>query len=203
MPLRQFQDVLGALNLVFIGFMLAGVGMRLAFPLVSLEGEGYWILQTAPVTSSQVVRAKFLHALPPLLLLGGGLGLAIALLVDMSPALAFVAPVAGICSAIATTALGVGLGAAHPRFSASNPNEIPLSAGGLAYMALAFGHAVLQMLLLVIPSQRSLLGRAGSYWSTPEGMLVLGVMLVTTVVISLAALAYGSSRLARFEQGTP
>lgn len=199
--IQPFRDVLGALNLVFIGFMLAGVGMRLALPLVSLEGEGWWLLRTGPLTSRQVVVAKFLHALPPLLLLGVGLGAAVAWLVDMSPTLAFVAPLAGLCSALTVTALGIGIGAAFPRFDATNQNEIPLSLAGFVYMAAAFGCSLLQMLVLVLPSQRSLLGATIAYWRSGEGLLVLAALALLTCVVTLGALAFGARRLARYEPG--
>lgn len=199
--IRQFRDALGAMNLVFIGFMLAGVGMRLAFPLVSLEGEAFWMLKTSPLTGWQIVSAKFLHALPPILLLGGGLGVAIALLVDMSPALRFMAPVAGVASSVAVTALGVGIGAVRPRFDAVNPNEIPVSGGGLMYMGTAFGYSVLQMLLIVVPTQRSLTGQSSAYWTSGEGLLVMAVLIAGTAAVSLLALLLGARSLSLREAG--
>ena len=74
--LQRFRDALGAMNLLFLSFLLAGVGIRTAYPIVSLEGEGFWLLQTGPLRSSQIVLAKFFNALPIMVLLGGGLGFA-------------------------------------------------------------------------------------------------------------------------------
>src|SRR5690606_21895152 len=99
---QRFRDVIGAMNVAFLGFLLAGVGVRLAFPLVSLEGEAVWILKTAPVRAWRLVLAKFLGALPPMLILGVGLGVAVAGRLELSPALAFAAPLAGALAAFAT-----------------------------------------------------------------------------------------------------
>src|SRR5690606_35265642 len=70
---QTFRDAIGALNVALMAFLLAGVGVRVAFPLVSLEGEGFWLVRTAPVRARQVVLAKFFGALPLLLALGVGL----------------------------------------------------------------------------------------------------------------------------------
>src|SRR5690606_25278390 len=64
--MQQFRDAIGALNVAFLAFLLAGVGIRLAFPLVSLEGEALWLLRSAPVRARRLVAAKFLGVLPVL-----------------------------------------------------------------------------------------------------------------------------------------
>src|SRR5690606_3630914 len=129
--MQQFRDAIGAMNVAFLAFLLSGVGIRLSFPPVSLEGEACWPLRCAPVPAWRVVLAKFAGSLPLMLLLGTGLGLAVAGRLELSPTLAFATPLAGALAAVAITALGVGLGAAFPRFDSTNPAEIPMSSGGL------------------------------------------------------------------------
>ncbi len=199
---QRFRDVLGTINLMFLGFLLAGVGMRLAYPIVSLEGEGFWLLRTGPLHSRQIVWAKFLHALPIMALLGTGLGLAVAHLVDLSPTLAFAAPLAGLCAAIAITGLGVGLGAAFPRFDATSPAEIPLSPGGLLYMTLSLAYAGLMTLLLAWPAWQALRAPGLFYWGQSEGQLLLLALAGLTLITTIAPLAYGSGRLSRYEAGS-
>jgi len=199
---QRFRDVLGTINLMFLGFLLAGVGIRLAYPLVSIEGEGFWLLRTGPLRSWQIVWAKFLHALPIMALLGTGLGLAVAHLVDVSPTLAFAAPLAGLSAAIAITGLGVGLGAAFPRFDATSPAEVPLSPGGLLYMTLALTYAGLMTLLLAWPAWQALRAPGQFYWGQSEGLLLLLALAALTLVATAAPLAYGSRRLSRYEPGS-
>jgi len=186
---------------MFLGFLLAGVGIRLAYPLVSIEGEGFWLLRTGPLNSWQIVWAKFLHALPIMAVLGTGLGLAVAHLVDVSPTLAFAAPLAGLSAAIAITALGVGLGAAFPRFDATSPAEIPLSPGGLLYMTLSLAYAGLMTLILAWPAWQAL-RTPGLPWGQSEGQLLLLALAGLTLVTTAAPLAYGSRRLSRYEPGS-
>ena len=200
MGIQRFRDVIGAMNVAFLAFLLAGVGVRLAFPLVSLEGEAVWLLRTAPVRAWRVVFAKFLGALQPMLALGIGLGAAVAGRLELSPALAFAAPLAGGLAAFATAGLGVGLGAAFPRFDSVNPHEVAVSSGGLLYMALSLAYAALSTLLFAYPSWRALVGGGASFsWAAPDGLLVLAGLLVLCGLFTLVPLLAGSRRLSRWE----
>lgn len=199
--LQTFRDLVGVLNLAFLAFLLAGVGIRTAFPLVSLEGEGFWLLRTGPLLARQIVMAKFWGALPVMVLLGAGLGVAVAERLGVSTALAVASPVAGVCAGLAVTGLGVGLGAAFPRFDAASPAEVPLSTGGLLYMALSVGYAGLATLLWAYPSYRTLRAPGTFHWTSPEGLTVLVGVVVLTFLWTVVPLLYGSARLARYESG--
>ncbi len=191
---QRFRDVLGAMNLAFLGFLVAGVGVRMALPLVSLEGEGFWLLQTGPVRAGQVVAAKFWGVLPLMSVLGVGVGLAVAGRLGVSPALAFATPIAGLCAALAISGLGVGLGAAFPRFDATNPAEIPMSTGGLLYMGSSLLYAALSTLLFAYPVLRVLRAPGAFRWASGEGV-------VLTAAFTLLPLLFGARRLGRYESG--
>ena len=136
LPLRgaPFRLIAGLLHLGFQGFVIAAVGIRISYPLYSLEGPGFWLLQTAPLSRRAVLLTRFVLALfflVPLGLLLGGLGPNVLGLTSLRPLSAAL----GAATAVLAAGLGVGLGAAFPRFQATNPAEIPLSLGGLLYMA--------------------------------------------------------------------
>jgi ABC-2 type transport system permease protein len=199
---QRFRDALGTLNVAFLGFLLAGVGVRLAFPAVSLEGEGWWLVRTSPLATVQVVVGKFLHVLPTLLVLGLGLGIAQALLLDVSRTLATSSIVAGACAAVAIAALGVGLGAAFPRFDATNAAEVPMSPGGLLYMTTSLLYAAALTVVLSYPSWRALVDPSAAVWTSAEGRAVLAIAVALTAVVAAAALAIGTARLHALESGT-
>jgi ABC-2 type transport system permease protein len=198
---QRFRDALGTLNLAFVAFLLVGVGVRTAFPLVSLEGEGWWLVRTGPVRSWQLVLAKAAQAAPPMLVLGGGVGIGAAALLDLSPALAAASPWNGVAAALVATGLGVGLGAAWPRFDASSPAEVPLSPGGLAYMGAGLVWALGQTVLLAWPAWQVLRGAGGAVWTTPGGRLALALAVAWTAAFTVAPLVLGTRRLARHEPG--
>ena len=209
--IQLFRDVLGTMNLMFLGFLLAGIGVRTAYPIVSLEGEGFWMLRTGPLRSIDIVMTKFWNAVPIMAILGAGLGFAAARLIDVSPILAFVSPIAGLCAAVATTGLGVGLGAAYPRFDATNPAEIPLSPGGLLYMTLSLLYAAAMTVMLALPAWQALrpsswfpIGArpSGFYWLQPQGLMLLAAILLFTALVTLLPLLYGSRQLSMYESGS-
>ena len=197
--LQPFRDAIGTMNIMFMGFLLAGIGIRMAYPIISLEGEGFWILRTSPLKSGGIVMSKFWNALPAMAILGGGLGFAAAKLIDVSSNLAFVSPIAGLSAAIVTTGLGVGLGAAFPRFDANSPSEIPMTAGGLLYMASSLGYAALMTLILAFPAWKSIKNPHIFYWSQPEGIQLLAAIICLTILSTILPLMFGSNRLANYE----
>lgn len=200
-PTQQFRDVLGALNVAFMAFISAGVGIRIAYPAVSLEGAGYWLLQVQPVRARDVVVAKFLFVLPVMLSLGAALGIAAIRMLVMDPVLATASVVAAIAAAIAMSGLAVGIGAAQPQFRHTNANELAMTPGALTYMAFAVSFAALVTVLLARPAWTVLSRQsAGGYWTSPEGLFILLVLLLLTAVTTVVPLVRGTRVLARFEE---
>lgn len=141
LPLRSTEAVgamlvaaVSFLNVGLAGFILAAVAARFVFPAFSLEGPALWLLGSAPVTPTDLVRAKFWAGVCPLLVLGLALvGLtAVGLGVDAGLVLLSLGTVAGLVLAVVAQALAWGI--ALPRFEAENAAQIPTSLGGFLYM---------------------------------------------------------------------
>ncbi len=198
-PVPQFRGILGYIQLAFQGFIVSGVATRLAFPAVSTEARAYWLLRTGPISPRQIVLSKYLSVLPVTLVLGMVLGVVSAHSMALGPTLVLLSILVSLSSAFVIPALGVGLGAAAPRFDADNPSEIGVSPGGLAFMGLSLLYSVLSLLLLAKPATASVLRPelfpGYSALSTPEGVLgLLGLLLVTVLGVWLS-LRLGWTRL--------
>ena len=202
-PVPQFRGILGYLQLAFQGFIVSGVAVRLAFPAVSTEARAYWLLRTGPVSPRQIVLSKFCVALPVTLTLGLVMGVASARSMDLGPALQLLSVLVGTSNAFVITALGVGLGAASPRFDADNPAEIGVSPGGLAFMGLSLAYSVLCLGLLARPATASVLRPdvfpGLTVLGTPEGVLGLTGLGVVTVLGTWLSLRLGWRRLDALE----
>ncbi|MEY3021164.1 MAG: hypothetical protein RIS86_360 [Planctomycetota bacterium] len=196
-PTQALRDALGTVNLVFVQFLIAGVALRSCFPAVSLEGRAIWLIATLPIAPRAFVAAKFLHALPGMIAVGGGLGLLSARAIDMSPTLAAAAPVAGIAAAIAVTGLAVGVGAMAPRFDALHPHELASTPGAFVTMAGALAYATATTLLLARAAAGALRSPNASIWATPEGWGIAAACALLTLATAAVPLAWGARSLAR------
>ncbi|MHA0041923.1 putative ABC transporter permease subunit [Deinococcus sp. PEB2-63] len=202
-PVPQFRGILGYIQLAFQGFIIAGIAVRLAFPAVSTEARGYWLLRTAPIQPRQIVLSKFLGVLPVTLTVGLVMGLASAAAMNLGPTLYLLSALVSVSNALVITALGVGLGAAAPKFDADNPAEIGVSPGGLAFMGLSLAYSVLCLLLLARPAAGSVLRPdlfpGYSALTTIEGILGLIGLLLATVLGTYLSLRSGWQRLDQLE----
>ena len=191
----RFQVVVGFLHLAFQGFVIGGVGVRLAYPLLSLEGPGYWMLQTAPVSKHTILLTRLGLALFFLLPLGLALGYFSPRVIGLDENLTQISLILGLASAISVAALGVGLGAAFPKFDASNPAEVPIGIGGFLYMGLMLLHAGFLVLLASRPVYLAITQRQNDYLSSPEGPLWLLLVGAVTLIPALLALGFGYHRM--------
>lgn len=202
-PIPQFRGILGYVQLAFQGFIVAGVAVRLAFPAVSTEARAYWLLRTGPISPRQIVTSKFWGVLPVTLVLGLIMGVASARSMNLGPTLLLLSVLVSVSNAFVITALGVGLGAAAPKFDADNPAEIGVSAGGLAFMGLSLLYSVLCLLLLAKPAAGSVLRPdlfpGYSALGTPEGIMGLLGLLLATILGTYFSLKTGWERLDRLE----
>jgi ABC-2 type transport system permease protein len=199
-PTQQFRDVLGMLNVAFVSFITAGVALRIAYPSVSYEAAAYWLTQVSPIRKRDLVLAKFLFTLPIMLVLSLALGLAARFLLDLSPILALAAPLAAVSSAVALTGLAVGVGAAHPRFRFTNPNELAMTPGAFIFMVLAFAYSAVITLLLARPAWNAISQPGNTqYWSSPEGLLILVALARITLITAGLPLLHGTRHLQRTE----
>jgi ABC-2 type transport system permease protein len=191
----RFQMVAGFMHLAFQGFVIGGVGVRLAYPLYSLEGQGYWMLQTGPVSKATMLLTRFGLALSFLLPLGLALGYYSPRVIGLDENLTQISLILGLASAIAAAGIGVGLGAAFPRFDASNPAEIPIGIGGFLYMAIILLHAGLLVALASRPVYLAITQRQTNYLASSEGPWWLLILVAATLIPVVLALWAGYRRM--------
>ncbi|GGJ40992.1 putative ABC transporter permease subunit [Deinococcus roseus] len=196
----RFRNVIGFLQLVFQGFLVAGIGIRMAFPVISLEGYGFWLLQTAPVTYTRMVVGKFMGALIPMMAVSVVLAWQTAIILKLGEVMTIALWTVAISSTMVITALGVSLGAAFPRFRADNPSEIAMSPGGILYMVLSMVYVGLLAVIMARPASVIILQGKNVYWTTPEGLLLLGLIGIITVVVTVGSLWWGIRALDRLNQ---
>ncbi len=191
----RFQLVAGFMHLAFQGFVIGGVGVRLAYPLYSLEGPAYWLIQTGPLSKRTILLTRFGLALFFLLPLGLALGYLSPRVLGLDDNLTQISLILGLASAITAAGLGVGLGAAFPKFDAPNPAEVPVGLGGLLYMGFMLLHSGFLVVLASRPVYLAFTQGQAHYLTSAEGLWWLGMVGMATLLPALLALGFGYRRM--------
>ncbi len=134
MPSFYLQNLISFLNLGMVGFVTTAVAVRFVFPAVSLEGASFWIIRSAPLSIGDFLWAKFWSSLLPLLVLSEILIVLSNVLLKATPFMMGLGIVTVFIMTFGITSLGVGLGAAFPKFKHENVAQIPTGFGGIVYM---------------------------------------------------------------------
>ena len=188
-PTATLRTAVSFANLALAGFVLSAVAVRFAFPAVSLEGKAFWILQASPVALGSLVRGKFWLNFAPLLVLG-------ELLVYFSNTLLRVADWMMALS-LATiffmtfgiTAIGVGVGAMHPKFDYEHVAQVPTSYGGVLSMILSVAFIGLCVMIeawpvyqLAVHALKPGLAQPSLWVLAPSLAAVAGITVVAVIV---------------------
>jgi ABC-2 type transport system permease protein len=140
-PIKAFylQNILSFLNMGLAGFVLAAVAVRFVFPAVSIEGQAFWVIRSAPILPKTFLWVKFWMYLVPLLILSEILVVLSNKLLSVTPFMMGLSTITVFFMVFGITAMGVGLGAAYPNFRLENVAQVATGFGGLLFMFLCIG----------------------------------------------------------------
>jgi ABC-2 type transport system permease protein len=188
MPSFFLQNIISFLNLGMVGFVTSAVAVRFVFPAVSLEGDSFWIIRSAPLALKDFLWAKFWSSLLPLLVLGEILIILSNILLKVTPFMMYLGIATVFTMTFGITALGVGLGAVFPRFKHENVAQIPTGFGGIVYMLITMLYIGLVIMFEAWPVYRIFMGQTLGSRITPVGWSTIILSLVGVVVINVLAL---------------
>ncbi|MBW1811735.1 MAG: hypothetical protein JRJ87_26335 [Deltaproteobacteria bacterium] len=178
--------VLYTVNHVLMGLVISGIAVRFVFPAVSLEGRAFWIVRTAPVRTRDFLHSKLLIHLFPLASLGVLLSVLSCTVIGVPLVFTSLSVFLVLAMALGVCALGIGIGALHPRFTVENPAKIPTGIGGVIYMITSMAFVMLFLLASVYPT--FVLYQVPRRLDNPVGHLDWLVMsLIALVILALAA----------------
>lgn len=140
------------LNLVVVGLILSTFTTRFIYPMISLEGNRFWVLGLLPIDRDTILWSKFLFA-------GGGSLLPCSLLILVSDYLLHVSfqiviihqvTCAMLC--IGLSAIAVGCGAIMPNMQEVSPSKIAAGFGGTLNLVLSALYILAIVVLCALPS---------------------------------------------------
>lgn len=130
------QNIISFLNVALSAFVLTAIAARFVFPAVSIEGEAFWIVRSAPVSIRVFLWIKFFVYYLPLLLLSEVLIVLTNILLQVTPFMMGLSVITIFFVVPGVVAMGIGLGAIYPNFQSENPAQSVTSFGGLMFMIL-------------------------------------------------------------------
>jgi ABC-2 type transport system permease protein len=184
-PSFYLENLIAFLNLGLAGFVTAAVAARFVFPAISLEKEGFWLIQTAPISTIQFVASKYLTSLFPLLLLAEILVIVSNYLLHATAFLMILSSITIFLMTLGITSLGIGMGAKYPNFKAENPAQIATSYGGVLYMVTSLLYITIIVALEARPVYNIFYTKFYHISLSLLDWMEIGVLLTLALVIHL------------------
>ena len=184
------------IGMALCGFVVTAVSVRLAYPLISLEGRMLWLVRTAPLPASQVLRSKLLSTLPPLLFMAELMAVVSCHILGVSLEMRLLGAALAAIITVSVASLSTGLGALLPDYKAETAAKVASSFGGLICMCSALLVGLALVLLSVYPSIvifRNIVPRPGLL------AISLGGMVLITLLSVYVPMKLGARALERLE----
>jgi ABC-2 type transport system permease protein len=159
----DLRSLVSFLNVGTAGFVIAALGLRFTYPSISLEGRSWWVLGSAPLTRSAIMRQKLLFSAIPMTLIALALGLISNHMLQADRFTAWLSALSLLTITWALAVMGVGFGALFPMFSVENIHQIESSLGGFVYMAASLGYIGASITILAWPMRMHFEERFGRH----------------------------------------
>jgi ABC-2 type transport system permease protein len=156
-------NMVSFLNLAVVGLILSTFTTRFIYPMISLEGQCFWILGLLPVERDTILWSKFWFAslgswVPcAMLVLLSDMMLQVPLLVVAVHQLTCVLLCLGLAS------IAVGFGAMMPNFRETSPSKIAAGFGGTLNLVLSALYIMVVVVLTALPCHFYLLAGRGPW----------------------------------------
>jgi len=187
-PLLQTTSFL--VVFLFNGFLVASLQLRFVFPAISLEGEPFWCVRSAPVSLRKLYLFKMVIALVLVVVIAESLVAASTYLLRSDPILVrFVLATMGSI-AVGLTGLNLGAGAYFAAYREKNPIRIASSQGASLTFLASMSYLSFCAMIIVLPLKRYFDNLILRGWLTTDWM-VLPIVLVAVLSVVVFAVSTG------------
>ncbi len=135
----MYKNLTSFLNLGAASMTLATICSRFVFPMISLEGQRFWILGLAPIARKQIMWSKFYFAFGGAALLSVPLSILSNIAQQSTPIVFAVQVWISLLIALGLSGMTVGMGALFPDFTERNPSKIVSGFGGTLTLIMSIG----------------------------------------------------------------
>jgi ABC-2 type transport system permease protein len=139
---------------LFDGFLIASISLRFVFPALSLEGDAFWCIRSAPVNLRKLYGQKFIGSFLLIATTAEILSVASTAMLRDSPVLILAGALCTGMVALGLTSLNLGAGAYFATFREKNPIRIASSQGASLTFLAGMVYLGAVVALLVVPLNR-------------------------------------------------
>jgi ABC-2 type transport system permease protein len=157
----NWVNIIGFLNLAVVGLILSTFTSRFVFPMVSLEGRRFWILEQLPLRRDTILWSKFWFAVTVMTALCTTLVVVSDLVLRLPTAIVLVHLFTCVVLCTGLSGIAVGLGARLPNLTETSPSKIAAGFGGTLTLVISSLYIIAIVLIAAVPSSYEL-SRAGS-----------------------------------------
>lgn len=185
-PLLQTTSFL--VVFLFNGFLVASLLLRFVFPAISLEGEPFWCVRSAPVSLRKLYLLKLILSIVGVLAVAEVLVASSTYLLRNDPLLVrFALGCMGLI-AVALTGLNLGAGAYFASYREKNPIRVASSQGASLTFLVSMSFLSLTAMIVILPLKRYFDNLIIRGWLTTDWMalpmVLVGVVSFVVFVVS-------------------
>jgi ABC-2 type transport system permease protein len=145
-------NMVSFLNLSVVGLLMSTFTTRFVYPMVSLEGQRFWLLGLMPVRRETILWSKFLFAAGTAILPCSLLILLSDLMLDIPALVMFSHQITCLILCSGLAGLAVGLGARFPNLREPSPSRIASGFGGTLCLVVSTLYILGVVLLTALPT---------------------------------------------------
>ncbi|MDP7035046.1 MAG: hypothetical protein QF752_11195 [Planctomycetota bacterium] len=157
----SWRVLIAFLNLGATSLTLTTLSSRFVFPMLSLEGQRFWVLGVVPVSRDSILAGKFAFSLIGLSVVSVGLAFGSSAMLRLPWSLTGIQCFVMLLVSVGISGLSVGLGALYPDFHEDDPSKIVAGFGGTLNLILSLGFIVMAIGGTSIGVHLLLLGTGG------------------------------------------
>jgi len=175
-PFAGWVNLVSFLNLLVVGLILSTFTTRFIFPMISLEGQKFWILGLLPIERNTILRGKFIFAAIGTLIPSSLLILLSDYLLQLSGTIIAIHELICLLLCGGLAAIAVGLGACIPNLRAISPSKIASGFGGTLNLVLSALYIIFIVGIAAGPCHLDALVKLGhfaEYFSTETTFLAM------------------------------
>ncbi len=144
-----WRNLVYVFNFGFSGYILAALTVRFVFPLISLEGRGFWIIRTAPFPLGRLFWEKFWMSFIVFFTLAQIVALVSNHYLQQGLAVSLLSTLFLMLMSATLISISLGLGAVYAQFHEQNPMKISSGAGGIINIVVSLFYVGLMVAALV------------------------------------------------------